>query len=149
MDKLFAINIDNEYWVYARYFIDFLFVYEHKTDSVDHVDVENILKSNVLFAVFVDKRDLKKWRKICDISTKLSEQYLLKKPSQFLQDTEGDIEKCEILNEFGEFRKATIEECRGLESISVWYPYHVECRIRCYYKNKPCPVVEHLKLRER
>ena len=38
----------------------------------------------------------------------------------------------------GEIRKATKEECRGLESAAVWEAHHVEDRLEDYYAGRPC-----------
>jgi hypothetical protein len=66
---------------------------------------------------------------------------------QFIQD-DLDPDDCQIINDEGEMRPATREECEGLEAAAVWEPEHLAERLVDHYAGRPNEWVESLKLRK-
>lgn len=55
-------------------------------------------------------------------------------------------EDCQITDAIGGVRKATPEECVGLERSAVWDAEHIEQRISDLYAGRPNPFVESMKV---
>jgi Immunity protein 26 len=65
---------------------------------------------------------------------------------QFIQDP-IDPSDCQIIDDQGNMRAATLEECEGLEAAAVWEPEHIGDRLMDHYAGRPNIWLEDLKLR--
>jgi hypothetical protein len=65
---------------------------------------------------------------------------------QFIQDP-NDPSDCQIIDDQGNLRAATPEECEGLEAAAVWEPEHIADRLMDHYAERPNLWLEDLKLR--
>jgi hypothetical protein len=66
-------------------------------------------------------------------------------PEYFQQDV-GDPSDCLIIASDGSERKATPEECVGLERLSAWGPEAIETRLEDHYAGRPNRSLESLKV---
>jgi hypothetical protein len=64
---------------------------------------------------------------------------------QFIQD-DLDPGDCQIIDDQGNTRDATPEECDGLEAAAVWEPEHIADRLMDHYAGRPNVWLEDLKL---
>jgi hypothetical protein len=67
-------------------------------------------------------------------------------PEYFMQDIVNP-QQCQIVDAKGSMRRASPEECRGLEVAAVWDPEHITERIRDHYAGRPNWNLESSKLR--
>ena len=131
--SIIKVPLNEDYHTYARILPGTSFAfYDHRTtDEIE--DLTKIISSPILFIISVQNYAITRgrWLKIGKIPL---EESLLKEPPRFVQDALNP-EIFEIV-ENGNRRKATIEECMGLERLSVWQPAAVEKRLIEHYNGK-------------
>lgn len=135
------IPIKGEYYCYAQMlpggFLDF-FDYRSFGKRIENL---NILKEvPILFttAVFRDVTASGEWPKIGKIDFRegrfpLKDFYIY---HDYIDDPEFQFELYHP--DTGAITRSTKEECRGLESASVWEKWAIEDRLDDYYNNRPC-----------
>jgi hypothetical protein len=132
--SIVEINIDNQYFVYAQILKEGLVVFDLKTTKqLD--DLNTLLNAPILFflAVYRDVITTGIWLKIGKLDIRKELEIV---PMQFIQDAlDSKVFRLYDPNT-GEITPSTKEECKGLESASVWEASHVEERIRDHYAGK-------------
>jgi hypothetical protein len=128
---------------YARVLEKDLFAFYDCLTS-DDLSIAHIVSLPILFKVAVMKYAVTKghWEVVGHLPL---ETPLRNAPLQFMQDRLQP-EQFSIY-ENGKTRRATREECLGLERVAVWDPVHVEDRLRDHYAGRPNKWVESLKIR--
>lgn len=118
--------------------------YDHRTEQPED-DPAAIVDHAPLFTVAAHKDLLAEgeWEAIGVVPLDGS---LQPPKEQFIQD-DLDPDDCQIINDAGEIRPATREECEGLEAAAVWEPEHIDDRLVDHYAGRPNEWVESLKLR--
>jgi hypothetical protein len=76
---------------------------------------------------------------------RLAERELPPIPSFFRQNVMRP-DDCEIVDGSGATRKASREECSGLERSAVWAAVHVESRLQDHYADRPNVFLESMRL---
>ncbi len=107
-------------------------------------DIEEVGTKPILFTVVVHKSVLTKWEVI---GKKPLEERMKDPFFQFWQDI-GNFRNCRILDNKGNTRPATPEECKGLERWAVWEAEHVEQRLLDTFMGRPNPHLEHMKVKD-
>lgn len=122
----------------------YLAVYDARR-SDDDVDVEQIVRSPVLFVVAVSAAAYRsgRWERVGWVPLLAAAVVV---PEFFLQDI-FDPQQCQVVDHLGRARAATPEECVGLERAAVWAAEHIEERVRDHYQNRPNAHLEAMKLR--
>jgi hypothetical protein len=118
--------------------------YDYRTEE-SHGNLAEITAHPVLFTVAAHKDLLTDdgWEPI----GKLPLDGSLRPPrEQFIQDP-IDPNDCQIIDDQGNMRAATPEECEGLEAAAVWEPEHIADRLTDYYSGRANLWLEDLKLR--
>lgn len=124
------VPIDGRYHTYGRIINKLVYAfYDFKTD-LEISDLDLIEKSNVLFKLIVHRSAINSggWKIIG--KKELPED--LKVPVPFFKQEIGNPDDCSIVTE-GNSRKATQEECEGLERLAVWEHDHVQQRLLDHY----------------
>ncbi|MAS06728.1 MAG: hypothetical protein CL534_18860 [Ahrensia sp.] len=105
------------------------------------VSLETVLKSRVLFRIWVMNRALssRRWPVVGHASL---ENELLAPPVFFRRDAISG--KFSLYYQGGTEEPATREMCEGLECAAVWDPEHVEDRLLDHYRGVPNKWVESL-----
>ncbi len=113
--------------------------------SDDAVDVEQIVRSPVLFVVAVSAGAYRsgRWQRVGSVPPLAAAVAI---PEFFQQDI-FDPQQCQVVDHLGRERTATPEECVGLERSAVWDAEHIEERVRDHYQNRPNANLEVMKLR--
>jgi hypothetical protein len=107
-------------------------------------DLDTIAAKPMLFALSVRRRPGRdKW---VGIGEKPLEGEVAKPTVAFLQDV-ADFRNCVIFDDRGTERKASPEECIGLERSAVWEPHHVEERLLDTFMGRPNAAEMHLRVR--
>jgi hypothetical protein len=116
--------------------------YDSRTS--DDLAIEQITKLPLLFVIAVMSSATKegRWSKVGRVKDNDS----LTIPPKFIQDPLRK-ESFSLYENSGEIRKATKEECLGLERAAVWDPEHVEDRLRDHYAGRVNKWVELLRIR--
>ncbi len=98
-----------------------------------------------LFIVAVQKNAYSSghWGKIL---FRLNESHLPPVPPFFRQNAMR-LTDCDIVEPTGVVRKATPDECIGLERNAVWAANHVESRLDDHYANRPNAFLESIRLK--
>ncbi|MEY3444851.1 MAG: hypothetical protein RLZZ519_3132, partial [Bacteroidota bacterium] len=111
-------------------------VYDAKSED-DSEDFSKIVLKPKLFIVSVYTSTFKKalWEEVGFVELDDESRKL---PLEFMQDI-VDPRKCAIVDFWGNETPATIDECRGLESHSIWNANAVEDRINAYYEGRIDP----------
>ncbi|MDR3693813.1 immunity 26/phosphotriesterase HocA family protein [Mucilaginibacter sp.] len=124
------VPIDEKDHTYGRIISKLVYAfYDFKTD-LEITNLELIEKSNVLFKLIIHRDAVTKgYWKIIGIK-ELPED--LKVPVPFFKQEIGNPDECSIVAE-DESRKATQQQCVGLERLAVWEHDHIEQRLRDYY----------------
>jgi hypothetical protein len=140
------VGLDDGTHTYARMLSHppYLAVYDARR-SDDDLDVEQIVRSPVLFVVAVSDAAYRKgrWRRVGWVPLSAADVPI---PEFFRQDI-LDPQQCEVVDRLGGSRAATPEECVGLERDAVWAPEHIEERVRDHYQNRPNAHLAYMKLR--
>ncbi len=106
-------------------------------------DLDEIASKPILFTLAVHKSVMGKWEVI---GKRPLEAQFDPHIARFRQSL-GDFTKCTIFDGFDPPRKATPEECIGLERSSVWEARHVEQRLLDTFMGRPNASVERYKVR--
>ena len=140
------VELDDGTHTYARMLSHspYLAVYDARR-SDDAVDVEQIVRSPVLFVVAVSAAAYRsgRWQRVGWVPPLAAAVAI---PKFFRQDI-LDPQQCEVVDHLGRERVATPEECVGLERDAVWDAEHIEERVRDHYQNRPNAHLEVMKLR--
>ena len=102
----------------------------------------NILKdASVLFTLFVSGLTSGGWKKVGCFEPR---EELAGDIPAFIWNKLNDT--FEILSRLdGSIRPATYDECKNLEQAAVWYPEHIEDRIRDHYRGERCVWLENME----
>jgi len=117
--------------------------YDKRIASTDQVDVDDVVRSPVLFVVSVMDSAIgsRRWPVI---GVRALEAALREPREYFLKDKlSGKFSK--YRGDTGSMREATFEECRRLECAAVWDPEHVEDRLRDHFAGRSNKWVEQLR----
>lgn len=127
------IPLEEGYHTYARILPGTSFAFYDQRTKEEMEDLSKIISSPILFIISVQNFAITRgrWLKIGKIPL---EESLFTEPPRFVQDA-LDPEQFEIVED-GERRKAKMEECIGLERLSVWQPAAVERRLIEHYSGK-------------
>jgi Domain of unknown function (DUF4259)/Immunity protein 26 len=140
------VGLDDGTHTYARMLSrsPYLAVYNARR-SDDDVDVEQIVRSPVLFVVAVAAAAYRsgRWQRVGSVPLLAAAVAI---PEFFQQDI-FDPRQCQVVDHLGRERTATPEECVGLERSAVWAAEHIEERVRDHYQNRPNAHLEVMKLR--
>ena len=131
--SIVKIPLEGGYHTYARILkVEFAF-YDLRTKE-DISDLEKIISSPILFVTAVNDYAITKghWLKI---GTLPIEDRLKELPPQYIQDAIRRDQFTIYYND-GRIEEATLEQCRGLESVSVWPPKAMEVRLNDYYAGR-------------
>jgi hypothetical protein len=122
---------------YARVLPDASFAF-YDSRTTDELPIERVIELPVLFFVAVMDHVIKTGRWPVVGHHHLEEQ--LHPPPRFIQDA---LDKSSFsIYENGRIRRATRQECIGLERAAVWEPEHVEQRLRDHYAGRKNKTVE-------
>lgn len=135
LGAILEINIDNQYFAYAQILEEAGYVFFDYKSTKRLTDLSVLEKAPVLFMVAVYDNVVTQghWLKVGKLEVR---EDLKVQPMQFIQDALHP-ENFELYDpNTGEITPSTKEECKGLESASVWEASHVEERIRDYYAGK-------------
>jgi len=122
---------------YARVLLDASFaVYDSRV--TEELPIEEVINRPVLFFVAVMDHAVRKGRWPILGHSPLEDQ--LRPSPRFIQDP---LDKNSFsVYENGHIRRATRQECVGLERAAVWEPEHVEARLRDHYAGRKNKMVE-------
>lgn len=131
---------------YGRVLLEgFLEVFDAKSGD-DVQDFNQVVLRPKLFTVSLYDSVFKKAAWVKAGFVELDEESR-KLPLRFMQNI-VDPSDCTIVDFWGNDTPATIDECRGLESYTVWGANAVEERLNAYYEGRVDPGTYHLRLRE-
>ena len=140
------VGLDDGTHTYARMLSHspYLAVYDARR-SDDDIDVEQVVRSPVLFVVAVSAAAYRsgRWRRVGWVPPLAGAVEI---PKFFMQDI-FDPQQCQVVDHLGGQRAATPPECVGLERLAVWAAEHIEERVRDHYENRPNAHLEAMKLR--
>lgn len=140
------VGLDDGTHTYARMLSHspYLAVYDARR-SDDDVDVEQIVRSPVLFVVAVSAAAYRsgRWQRVGWVPLLAAAVVI---PEFFMQDI-FDPQQCQVVDHLGRARAATPQECVGLERAAVWAAEHIEERVRDHYQNRPNAHLEAMKPR--
>ena len=129
--------------IYARVFPGASYgFYDWRT--TEELPIEHVIRLPILFFAAVMDSAVKEGRWQIVSHVPLDDRIV--PPPKFIQDSLNPNSFSIYLNS-GEIIKATREECLGLERAAVWYPDHMEDRLRDYYAGRKNKWVELLKMR--
>ena len=143
--SIIKVQFDEHFHTYGRILIrPYIEFYDYKINS-DILDLEIIISQPILFTLCVYDYAITKgrWQIIGEMPFIEADINI---PLQFLQDP-IDLNRCRVIDAFGNISPATINQCEHLEPSDVWEPEHVEERLQDYYQGKPNKWVESLKLK--
>jgi hypothetical protein len=120
-------------------------VYDAHVPDTQELSIAAFDTVPILFFVAVMDHAVKKgrWKIIGNISPDLLS---VEAPPKFIHDP-LDRTRFSIYQN-GQIRRATREECAGLERSAVWEPEHVEDRIRDHYAGRPNRWLESMKIED-
>jgi hypothetical protein len=120
----------------------FLAFYDYRTTEPSS-DLDTIASKPVLFRQAVETSYLKKWKQIgrADLSGAVTRPVV-----RFSQDF-LDYRNCIIFDGTGARRKASPEECVGLEQLAIWEPHHIEQRLLDKFMGRPNATEEAMKVK--
>jgi Immunity protein 26 len=123
--------------------VPYLALYDLRTDE-PITDLDRIEASGVAFTVaFRRLRGGDSWE---EIGVRPLAGAVAEPAVRFMQDL-GDPRQCVILDEVGNERAATPEECVGLERAAVWETYQVEERLLDTFEGRPNETSQQLQVR--
>ena len=136
------IELDDGHHTYARELEHpFVAVYDARTS--EPLQPEQIIEHPALFIVGVFDKAFNRWKKIGYVPLRPNE---LAVPDRFIQDVANPA-NCRLVDINGNARPATIEECEGRESATIWDSDEVADRIRDHYAGRPNRLAELLKVK--
>lgn len=106
--------------------------YNYRTTEPS-VDLETIASQPILFKQAVRTSGLKQWQQI---GKRDLEGDAAKPVITFLQDL-LDFRDCTIFDSAGAERKASPDECAGIERAAVWEPHGIENRLLDTFMGRP------------
>lgn len=106
--------------------------YNYRTNEPSN-DLQAIASKPVLFRQAVRTSGLKNW----DYIGKWKLEGEVAQPVVYYRQSPIDFRKCIISDSLGNERKATPEECVGLEQAAVWEPHHIEERLLDTFMGRP------------
>lgn len=112
--------------------------------GAEELPIEHVVSMPILFFAAVMDSAIKEGRWPIVGHFPLDNQTL--PPPKFTQDP-LDPNAFSIYENSGEIKKATREQCLGLERAAVWYPEHVESRLRDHYAGRKNKWLELLRMR--
>ena len=131
------ISLGDRTHTYARVLSDASFaVYDAR--ETKELPLEEIIQRPVLFFVAVMDHAVKKGRWPVVGHSPVQDRLL--PPPRFIQDP-LDRDSFSIY-ENGRIRRATRQECIGMERAAVWEPEHVEDRLRDHYAGRKNKIIE-------
>jgi hypothetical protein len=140
------VGLDDGTQTYARMLSHrpYLAVYDARRAD-DDVDVEQVVRSPVLFVVAVSAAAYRsgRWRRVGSVPLLAADVAI---PEFFVQDI-FDPQQCQVVDHLGHARAATLQECVGLERAAVWAAEHIEERVRDHYQDRPNAHLASMKLR--
>jgi hypothetical protein len=144
--SIFEIRLSNGKYSYGRILAkaDYAFYDIYKDKQI--TEINDIVKSNVLFivAVYKDAITKERWKKVGYIDLEPTLKIL---PSKFIEDALNP-DHYELYDpNTGEIRPVDKQRCVGLERSAVWEPQHVEERLIDYYEGRQNKWVEQLKVK--
>ena len=128
------IPLDRGYHSYARILKSPYFAFYDFRAKEDVSDLALIVASPILFITSVSHYSVTSglWVKVGKLPL---EKTLLKIPPQFIQDS-IQTDQFEIVYDDGKKKKATAEECAGLERLAVWTPESIQERLIDHYAGR-------------
>jgi hypothetical protein len=131
--SIVKIPLERGYHSYARILKSPYFAfYDFREEEVSNLDL--IVSSPILFITSVSHYSVTSglWVKVGKLPL---EKNLLKIPPQFIQDS-IQTNQFEIVYYDGRKKKATAEECAGLERLAVWTPESIQERLIDHYAGR-------------
>ena len=131
--SIVKVPLEEGFHTYARILRGTSYAFYDCRTKDDLDNLSKIISTPVLFIISVQNFAITRgrWLKVGKVPL---EESLLVEPPRFAQDALNP-EIFEIV-ENGKRRKATMEECIGLERLSVWQPGAVERRLLEHYKGQ-------------
>jgi hypothetical protein len=140
------IALGDGFHAYARVMKEATFaVYNAHVPDTQELPLAAFHTLPILFHIAVMDHAVKKgrWKILGNISPEMLSTEV---PPKFIQDP-LDRTNFSIYRD-GQIRRATREECIGLECAAVWEPEHVEDRIRDHYAGRPNKWSESMKIKD-
>lgn len=107
-------------------------------------DLDLIAGRPVLFTLAVHKSVVNAWEVI---GSRPLEEALTQPVVQFMQKI-GNPSDCRIVDSAGNERRATPQECEGLERVSVWEANHVQDRLLDTFLGRPNVWADNAKVKQ-
>jgi hypothetical protein len=128
------VPLNTGYYTYARILKSPYFAFYDFLAKEDVYNLDLIVSSPVLFITSVSHYSVTSglWVKIGKLPL---EKNLLKIPPQFIQDSIQP-NRFEIVYDDGRKKKATAEECTGLERLAVWTPESIQERLNDHFAGR-------------
>jgi hypothetical protein len=120
----------------------FLAVYDART--AQPMAPADIVARPVLFIVGAFDREVARWERVGHVPLRQGE---LEVPDRFIQDIPTGA--CRLIDLAGNERPATVEECEGRESATIWFAEHLVERIQDHYAGRPNVWVEQQRVKRR
>lgn len=139
---IIEIPLGNNEFSFARYIGNEDYAFYNLKITGQSLDIETVLKSNVLFIAVVDTYALKKglWRIIGNAPI---ENSLKKVPPKYIRDV-VDSNKYYIMD--GDQKvQSSKEECRDLEVMASWSPEQMTDRLRDHFLGRPNKWLESIR----
>ncbi len=132
--SIVKIPLERGYHSYARILKSPYFAFYDLRAKENLSDLDLIVSSPVLFITSVSHYSVTSglWIKVGKLPL---EKKLLKIPPQFIQDS-IQTNQFEIVYDDGRKKKATAEECAGLERLAVWTPESIQERLIDHYAGR-------------
>ena len=141
------IPIGDGYHTYGRLMLDpYIEVIDARTK--DDIALQSILEKPILFTVcFFYRQAISNgtWEIIEKVPF---DETKIRTSKQFRQD-DFDIQKCKLVDMWGDEQECSLEECRGHERLAVWSPQNIVRRILDHYEGRPNATLQDLSLKER
>jgi hypothetical protein len=142
--EFIRIPLENGTFAYGRVIDENYAAYYDYSSPAPEADLDAIASKPVLFRVATRRlpgRD--KWEVIGrrELDAELARPVVM-----FTQDRVNAAD-CVIFDSAGHERKATPQECVGLENAAVWDSRNIESRLLAHFLGQPDPQTERLKVR--
>ena len=137
--SIFENRIDG-YYCYAQLLPSRVYAFYDYRSEAPLKDVNILKDASVLFTVFVSGLTSGGWKKVGRFEPR---EELAGDILSFIWDRFTDtFQIYSVIN--GSLRPATYDECKNLEQAAVWYPEHIEDRIRNHYRAERCIWLENM-----
>lgn len=137
------IPLDDGSFGYGRVLANpYIAFYDYRTAAPES-DLTALASKPILFIQSVRLVDSARW---VNIGAMDLEGDAAKPVVRFMQDL-ADFRECTIFDTAGMERKATPEDCIGLERAAVWEPHHIEQRLLDTFTGRSNAIEEHLRVR--